>query len=545
MKRFLEGCSKLEDGRYRIRENFSFSKENCKKLPLNEANSIVESNGKKYKCINAYEFNVWELNKYNLNERMYSSELANHVIKENIATLAFMNHPNGDDGDMKDVCAIGRNPKIKDGWLKVEGYLIGKHGQLIEDILQAQGDIQISSSCLGNLDEQGIVCLDESFELERYFDVVSNASNSYKHTIEQDIQLDLTKNESVDKKDSSIVEDKKEINKVETMASPNKKISNLEEKMFVDFISRKIREIADFEVKQQVTEYKELLESFLDESVQEFKLDKFKEDVTGKLTEAEKLVESLIEKGKETDTLKETKKQVIEKYENLEKQFEELQEKYKKVCEVADNSKEFHSKFKNLLEIEKAKSNGMFDAESYLQLTKVLETLETENKQVKVQSNKMLKEFRALKGSYKKKVVNEEAKKVEFDKLIELKKIEQIKERKQAKLRQQNEERKAKSKKVFAEKKYEETHANFRNDEQVADYYLQVVSNFPYVEEAKEKMLSCKTLNEAYKVFLNVKNEYESKDNFTESLKTEHISEDAKFDFGHGIVESSFTKGFK
>ena len=500
-KKFLEGCKKIKENQYRIRENFNITKNNSKKINLTESVSLLESDGKKYKCIAAYEMKIWELNKPNLNNRIYTEKLAKHVIKENLVTNGLANHPkNDEDGDVLTTFAVEKNPHIVDGWLCADIYLVGDNGQLAQDILEAGGVIGLSSSALGNLNESsGEVELDENFVLERYGDWVDSPSNSYKNTIETEKKI----SESVQSNNENItILTEINNNKDKKM---NKNSFSLEEKIFTDYINRRMREIKDFTIEEKLNQYNELLECFEDETVKTYKVDTLKSEVLTKLNESKKEYSELANKGKEADSLKETKKQIKEKYENLEKQYKLLETRYNKVIEIAENTKNFYVKYKKLFEFEKAKSNSKVEATHYLKShmngkdleTKLTKSIE-ENKNLKGKINLLEKE---LKSSVEK--LNSQTQKIKT--IIENKKKHTEELEKKAILAKLEADKKFLAEKKLAEQKRKSQELNIRNNEEVSDYYLEMVKIYPFLKESKHRILNCKTLKEAYKIFLELK----------------------------------------
>lgn len=76
-----------------LTENFLVSEKVAKRIPLTESTQIIEKDGEQLKCRAAYEFPVWRLDKENLNERIYSTPLAEQVIEGGRTTAGLVNHP--------------------------------------------------------------------------------------------------------------------------------------------------------------------------------------------------------------------------------------------------------------------------------------------------------------------------------------------------------------------------------------------------------------------------------------------------------------------
>ena len=93
-KRFLEGCEKLADGRYRIREKMVINPIKCKE-PITEK-IMVE--GKEVSPKRKYKFCVWDEG-FNGNGRSYKYVI-DRVIKESRPTFCLADHPlDGCDAD--------------------------------------------------------------------------------------------------------------------------------------------------------------------------------------------------------------------------------------------------------------------------------------------------------------------------------------------------------------------------------------------------------------------------------------------------------------
>ena len=104
-KRFLEGCEKLEDGRYRIREKF-YAKVIPSKEKLTEK-VIVE--GKEYHPTRSYEFLIWNSD-FNGNGRCYA-KILKRCIDENRVTWTLADHPEDGKGNQFFVTSIEKMPE--------------------------------------------------------------------------------------------------------------------------------------------------------------------------------------------------------------------------------------------------------------------------------------------------------------------------------------------------------------------------------------------------------------------------------------------------
>lgn len=551
MSKYLENCQLIKENVYRIRESFTLTDKDYKKLPLTESTQMIESEGKKYKSVGAFEFRVWHLNQVNRNGRIYSDKLAEHVIKLNPVCVAYMDHPSDNsDGSVKDIYSVQRHPHIREGWLCCDVYLTGRHGRDILEILEAGGPVQISSSVCGSLDDYGVVQLNEDFMFERFGDAVTNCSNGYMNTLEtssisESTQQPSSKNLTILNNDA--INDKilvdNILNEEKNMSNTSKKASYLE-KNFIDYVNRKSKEIEVLGVEDKINQYTELLECFNDDEVKNFSVTTLKESVVKKLDEAKIEFKTLADKGKETDSLKETKKQLKEKLEKLEKDYQKLQANFTKVCSIAEESKVFYGKYKSLLEIEKATANGKVDAKDFLNVLAYSKELEEKVKEFNTNLKAIKEEKKLIEKKLNDKIKEDKIKSEKIKKIIADKKMKEAEVKKQAEIKKQKEAKEIEDlkKKLLAEKKANEL--NIRNNDEVNEYYLEMVRIYPFIKNYREKFLACKTLNEAYKVFLDVKDSEErsvSKKQFTE--KVEQSEEEVNFVFTNMVDEVG--KGFK
>ena len=184
-KRFLEGCEKLADGRYRIHEKMTVTPIKCKE-PITEK-IIVE--GKEVSPKRKYTFLVWKKDikprdgsGQNGNLRNYS-DVIDRVIKENRPTFTLADHPqDGCDADSVRITGCGKNYRQLDGWLATDWYPLGEIGNRLADGFDLGVPATISSSVLGTLDDDGYVVNDSSFFLERILDnLIDFPSNGVYH----------------------------------------------------------------------------------------------------------------------------------------------------------------------------------------------------------------------------------------------------------------------------------------------------------------------------------------------------------------------------
>lgn len=184
-KRFLEGCEKLANGRYRIREKMTVTPIKCKE-PITEK-IIVE--GKEVSPKRKYTFLVWRKDTTprdgsgrNGNLRNYSDAI-DLVIKENRPTFSLADHPqDGCDADSVRISGCSKNYRMIDEWMACDWFPLGELGNKIADGYDLGVPATISSSVLGELDDEGYVIANSNFFLERAMDnLIDFPSNGVYH----------------------------------------------------------------------------------------------------------------------------------------------------------------------------------------------------------------------------------------------------------------------------------------------------------------------------------------------------------------------------
>ena len=181
-KRFLEGCEKLADGRYRIHEKMNAIP---LKQEIKEEKIIIE--GKEVNTKKHYTFMVWakdikprDFSGRNGNGRDYS-DVIDYVVKENRPTISLTNHPEN-EVDMGKVNGVAKNVRMIDNWMCVDWYPADcEDGRRFSSVFDLGGNLCVSSSVLGELDDEGYVILNENFEVERLMDIVDCPSNGIYH----------------------------------------------------------------------------------------------------------------------------------------------------------------------------------------------------------------------------------------------------------------------------------------------------------------------------------------------------------------------------
>lgn len=147
--------------------------------PLTESEQNLLVDGTPYKALAVYRFEFTRPGKKNLNGRIYPYALWDRVIAAGLVTLALMDHPSEGAGNPKDVWAVVRNPQYSEDRevITADAYIIdNENGRSALGVLEAGGDLGLSSSGYGDFMSDGITVDPETFQLERYFDWVLQPS---------------------------------------------------------------------------------------------------------------------------------------------------------------------------------------------------------------------------------------------------------------------------------------------------------------------------------------------------------------------------------
>ena len=332
-ERFLEGLKKAKDGRYILRESISVDSKNIRVVPLSDK-EIKEIKEKKqdFNGKQKYIIKIWDRN-FNANERSYA-KVMDRVVKENRRTVGLMNHPE-DEPDPEKIFAVEKNPFIDDdGWLAVEFCPCGFWGDMVEDVLLNDGPVTVSSACLGDLDSEGYVINDDSFEVERYFDFVFNPSNRLN-------QFTSGVERVEDNGEITPLSDKGTITEVKTHrdnASEKIKSEKTGDKIMPDkdtlletTMKMNIRSmLREAEKMENLSEKKEILSSAHSYASQ-IADNKLTEEIGNEIKKVDEQIQTLAEKGKKSDELTQSVATLTEEKTNLEKEVASLKEEKAKV----------------------------------------------------------------------------------------------------------------------------------------------------------------------------------------------------------------------
>lgn len=447
MSKFLEGCEKLSDGRYRIRENVLLSKDSLREVK--EPNNTLSEALTEKEYIKSYRFKIWQMGEKNLNNRNYDS-VAKRVLTEQPVTLGLMDHPEGDsDGKFVDVFSVQSKPMIESGWLTVEMRLVGQNGRLVEEVLEKGGFIGVSSSCLGRVDEKGSVVADSSFKLERFGDVVLNPSNNfyhYKNDVEKTTESTLNNN-------NTIILENTTINNKNNLEENN---IMMEDKLLRSNLRGMIRE-ADKATSPK--EKMSLLEEVLSYCDGETFVD-LKESVESKI---EAISEAIHAKAEKVESLEEAVKEKEEVVSVKESEVEKLKK-------ITESIKADFNRTKAILEKQ----------------TEIKEELEAKNKILERDLNELMEKFSLLEAEKKDDMKDDE------------------KEEEDSKKTDKDDDSEEKD-----EKKEEKKKESVSIDNKIRSFYIDAKRSNPTLREHRKEILACDSLKEAQEIVLKLSNSVE------------------------------------
>lgn len=126
--------------------------------------------------IGAWEAAIWRIGILNLNGRVYGEELAQRIVAENKILVSYDGHDGDRFGEYGPVKAVCKNPRIENGLLIVEIYVIDKDfNARLAQLHELGVGIGVSSVGYGDVDNDGIVN-PHTYEIIRYLDFVMTPS---------------------------------------------------------------------------------------------------------------------------------------------------------------------------------------------------------------------------------------------------------------------------------------------------------------------------------------------------------------------------------
>jgi len=127
--------------------------------------------------VSAWSAPIWNIGRLNLNGRVYTKDLAERLVAENKATLAYDSHRHDWGEAYLAAVAVVRNPRIEGEQLWADIFFVDKaYSDKLSAIHEAGVSIGVSSVGYGETDKDGVVEA-ATYELVRYLDFVTDPAN--------------------------------------------------------------------------------------------------------------------------------------------------------------------------------------------------------------------------------------------------------------------------------------------------------------------------------------------------------------------------------
>ena len=368
-KKFLEGCEKLADGRYRIHEKMTVTPIKCKE-PITEKIMIE---GKEVSPKRKYTFLVWKKDKVigdgsgiNGNQRNYSLVIP-RTIKENRPTFTLADHPqDGCDADSVRITGCGKNYRMIGDWMATDWYPLGEIGNRLADGFDLGVPATISSSVLGELDDNGYVVDSDTYFLERILDnLIDFPSNGVYHYADHNEHMNddysfetISENgfkESTQKENLTILDNKQNITESTENTQNDKAVEKEsddsigEEKMPENTNDELIQQSMMLNIKSMIKDA-ENMDSPFDKKEALVSADSFAKKLTDdtlhveickKIEDTDNEIKELSAKGLQTDdladkckALEDENKKVSDELEALKAEKADIEEKLKTVTNM-------------------------------------------------------------------------------------------------------------------------------------------------------------------------------------------------------------------
>lgn len=500
--------------RQRLIENFSLHSKSIKEIPLQE--KLIESNGMKLIAKRKFRCPVSRYDYENRNGRIYSKKLWEKVIKEQKdiweGCPCLADHPTGDDsGSVKNIVGIWNNlhfGESKDNLIYADITFVGDLGQKAIDVMEAGGRIGFSSSGFGDLKENSKYIDEETYQIERISDWVLTPSQEVYGYIDDELKEAVKEEINIlDKTSTNIVEENTIIEK----SKEKHMLNEIEKKNFRMGVNNlKKNALAESDLSKKLTLFKEIVEYTQD--VEEGK-DVFTEAtkeieiIEAKLAELAKKGEKLDEAVSKVDEVSKQKEKVETLLIEKEKALSKVSEKYEVAKAMLEDLRIREKNIKKMYEISIAEKNGMVSAEDYVKLNEYSESLEDKLNSLKDEIRKIKKENMIL----KRKLEADDEEDDEEDKVDEKKKKEKQEYLRLKRKFEADDDKKDDDEEDSDDDKMAKVRAakkdsyNFRNDNEVLEYYLDIKKQNPNVVKIKERILNCKTVKEASHLYMTVK----------------------------------------
>jgi len=519
----------------RLVENFSVHSKSMKEIPLQE--KILESNGVKLIAKRKFSCPISRYDYENLNGRIYSKKLWEKVIKEQKGIwegcVSLADHPSGDnDGSVKDIVGVWNNLRFgegKDNLVYSDITFVGDLGQKAIEVMEAGGKVGFSSSGFGDLKENSKYIDESTYQIERISDwVLTPSQEVYGYIddeIKESVKEDIVKEDKNILKETStnIVEQKEFKEKAYMQTDIEKKnfrmgVSNLKKNALVETdLSKKLG------LFREIVEYTTGIEEGKDHL----------EEAQKEISKIEESILALAEKGKKLDEtnskveeLSKEKNQISETLEVKEANITKLSEKYDIAKGMLEDAKIREKAIKQMYEISIAEKNGMIDPKDYVKLNEYSESLEEKLSVIENEMNKLKKQNIILKKKLEaEKDDDDEDEDEDKNKKEERAMYLRLKNKFEGKKKENEDE--GDEEDEVEEKCSKKESMNFRNDKEVFEYYTDILKKNPNVKKIKEEILKRKTVKEAQRTYMNLKDLIDDdKINRYEDLKLHEKTDD-------------------
>ena len=445
-----------------------------------------------YKALAVYRFPFTRPGQKNLNGRIYPYALWDKVFKEfqSRSTLCLMDHPEDGPGDPTRIWAVARNPRYSDDRTiaYVDCYIIdNEHGKTINGLLEAGGDIGLSTSGVGDFEVDGVTVAPETYELERFFDAVLSPSYFVFGSLDDKISEAAMTNKN----------NQTSVDLQENKTGENMKKTSLREKRVLELSLKKIYEDikGTKDLREKLARAKESLTFYEDSETEAYKKE-FEELVK----ETEKEFEETLAKCEQADTAKKEAEESSQKAEDAKKEAEELKkenEELKKENNQLKSQVETSLKLKNESEAFLTKltssTRRSIDYNDYeklreyaLHTTRLYRELKIDRNLLQIKIQEMSKEKKALEEAQMRQYQKDAAARANVERI-----------------REQNAVSKAMQEQRLKEAKEREFMNKVNPD--VLEYYNDLLRMGENVIDLREQILSRRTLNEAQLFFLKAK----------------------------------------
>lgn len=462
MRKHLVETSQIKPDEYRKQDFLNESEQTV---------TISEQAGKdtEYKAKAIYTFPISRPNQENLNGRVYNNKLWENTISrlKEVSTFGLMDHPKS-EGSTKDIWCVWRNLRFNESRKLVvaDAYLIGDYGKQVLEILEAGGQVGLSTSGFGDFLEDKKTINPDSYELERVADFVFNPSYEVFGS-QSDLASkheEVKKTEKVEEREEEKMEKSKQVEIKEDFSTKSLRVN-------MAFSFREAKKL--IEAQERIDSYTDLLSYFEDGIAEDLReeiqkeLDLEKEGLKQrKINENAKFIKDL---EVSVSSLTETNR--------------DLQEKLKNATDLLDSLKVYSTKLKEMYELTIAEKNGMITAsdyrESQIYITSIEKNLEENKKEISGLKKELLESREGL--SKRKK----EARELRFINRKIQKDTEKPSELEEAE---------------------EKVEINYDNTPQeIQNYYEDLEYSTPGVIKIKEDIMRCRTLMEAQRTYLRLK----------------------------------------